>query len=656
MATSPILDVSNVILPNQVNSVDNTGARAIAGAANTVVEIGTDYLTDNLGTDLNNATDEAVLAAQAQQQATNQPLSSDAIASILGDKGGAAKVDEDATMRPFLEKLAKASSAEKQGAIDGTELKIRHEQILRDYISRHPRLAGQFIQATGQTLGYNPLGSEIDALTAKSGQGGAPTDPRSYIEKQYDALADELNISPTDKYRDPINWYRRVEKEASFKEKLDSDTRQFQRTTLTDQIDDLSAKQAAQRFAPNAARNILNQVTNIISQIPTTPDGKTGAIDAGSLNKMRESIMAGKAAFVQQFSEMTNGRYGNEWVQSNLGNVLSYFDFAASQADPKKALEDVNRGLEAQVDNFYLKFPSFQTQSVILKAISQVPNDSPLADALKAKLGSKVWSSMAVQLGAAWDATNPAEGTNPPPTPTIIPPPTSMNLAPKEVSQAEIQTIRGLRTIMTNALNQPDPEAKRLGALGGIRMAASAATQYLQTKDNVAPAPAVVWELTSLVGSDEYFDALGQPGISRVEKAKFIDPVDKAMTSETDNLFGNVARDMQTAIHTNKYRGFLIGYGRGDQTLPAGEFLQVVWSGGRAQFKAVPPNNVKARQLADTSPLDPLVATMNAKYSERLTQLVRAKAHIAGSKDYAGSTNEAAIRLNQRFISTANGG
>lgn len=665
MATSPILDVSNVVFPNETNGTgQNRTAESIKQIGDLAVETGTQYLEDSLEGDLTDATDQAVLDQAAKNQAANQPLSSDVIASILGDTSaqGASKVDADESMRPFLEKLAKSKQAASQGAIDGTELKIRHEQILREYISRHPRLAGKFVQAAGSTLGYNPIGSELDALmgVGEKNKDGTPRDPRSYIEKQYDALADELNISPTEKYTDPINWYRMVEREASFKQKLDSDTRSFQRKQLTDQNDEFDTKEQMREIAPNKARDLLGQVRGFIDGLPTQSNGQTEGVASGSLQAAKDSILAGKQAFVQQLVELSHGRFGADYVTQNYGHVLAYFDYAAQQADPKKAMDDVNRMLEAQVANgLYLRFPNFKTQEAIIKMVGAIPDDSPLGASLRSQLSSQVWASMANQMGAAWNATLNETGTEipspqvPPAEQTLVPPPISQRQQGPATTRIQQETIRGMRTVLGNGLASPSgSEARRVATVGAIRTVASAANEYLNTKDRRAPAKSVVWEWTSLAASDEFYKALSEPGISRVDKGLMTKPIDDALTSETLELFRNVSTSMNETVHTQDYKGFMMGYGRGDQQYPAGNFIQLQWSKGHAVFVPAESNNVRVKESGvKTNQVTKIATDLNTKFSEQLTALVRAKAHISGTNDYSHSTSDAAQLLNNVYIS-----
>lgn len=662
MATNPILEASNVVFPNEANSVDNTTAAAYAKVGDVVATAVSDHIEGNLQEDLTDATDVAVVEELTKRQSLNQPMSSDVIATILGDEGGGSKVDEDQTMRPFLEKLAKSKQAERQGAIDGTELKIRHEQILREYVARHPRLAGRFIQAAGNTLGYNPIGSELDALFGKGERNadGTPKDPRSFIEKQYDQLADELNISPTEKYTDPINWYRKVEREASYAENTNILQRQYQRTQVTQQLSDAQALEKVRAFAPGHARQILNQVQGFVNNLPTSPNGQGQGIQAGSLQAAKDAMQAGRQAFVQQIVELSGGRYNADWVQQNFGHVLGAFDYAMTQADPKKAMDDVNRYLEAQVaTGLYLRFPNYKTQETIIKSIASIPSDSPLSEALRAQLSSSVWTSMATTLGAAWDGTNEGDTDHVPmPAPTVIPPPVSQRLTPENRTRVQLETIRGMRSVLGNALSSKEgTEERRVGTLGAIRAVSSAAQEYLATKDRQAPAKSVVWEWTNLAASDEFLKAVKQPGISTVDKGLMTKPIDDAMNSEVMETFRQLSVDMNKAAYNRDYQGWLIGYGRGAQSYPVGQFVSLEWKNGRATLVPAGENNTRIKETGvKPNQVNAFTVEMNKKYGEQLTNMIRAKAHIQGTDDYSMATLEAAQSLNSVFVSVGNGG
>jgi hypothetical protein len=210
-----------------------------------------------------------------------------------------------------------------------------------------------------------------------------------------------------------------------------------------------------------------------------------------------------------------------------------------------------------------------------------------------------------------------------------------------------------MRTILTNGLKSPEgSEDRRVATVGAIRTVAAAANEYLSTKSRQAPAKSVVWEWASLAASDEFFKALSEPNISKVDKGLMTKPIDDALSSETLELFRNVSVDMNQTVHTQAYKGWLLGYGRGDQQFPVGNFLTVRYSKGHVVFEPAGDNSTRVRESGvKVDQVANIASQLTTKFGEQLTALVRAKAHISGSNDYLHSTSDAAELLNHVYIS-----
>ena len=168
MASNPLLQTSSTIVGQDQQLPADNGGQALAQAGANIVEAVAGMKTRALQNDLQAVTDEAIAVHQAQAEAAKGPITSDIIAKAIGGTSDQVDDPDNAVIRPVLESIARLKLANEQGTINVDELKIRQENILRQAIARHPAFAAQFIQGAGQQLGYNPIGSTIDALADRS--------------------------------------------------------------------------------------------------------------------------------------------------------------------------------------------------------------------------------------------------------------------------------------------------------------------------------------------------------------------------------------------------------------------------------------------------------------------------------------------------------
>jgi hypothetical protein len=71
-----------------------------------------------------------------------------------------------------------------------------------------PGFAAELVQAAGQALGYNPIGSQLEAMESQLRAGSeGPSGPKNEVEKYYDEQADKLAIDRSQKWSDPVGYY-----------------------------------------------------------------------------------------------------------------------------------------------------------------------------------------------------------------------------------------------------------------------------------------------------------------------------------------------------------------------------------------------------------------------------------------------------------------
>ena len=87
-----------------------------------------------------------------------------------------------------MQLLARAKTS---GTTSDSGVKIRAERLLREAINRNPGLAPEFKMIAQDTLGYNPLGAELDAMTELQ---AAASEQSTKIYETYVAQAKSWNL------------------------------------------------------------------------------------------------------------------------------------------------------------------------------------------------------------------------------------------------------------------------------------------------------------------------------------------------------------------------------------------------------------------------------------------------------------------------------
>lgn len=132
-------------------------------------QIHTDVQVDRLKGELQTGLKDFVAAEEAEhviglsQQA---PMLEEQTAEFFKDSG-AAPAEEAALLTDMRQRIKTWDTAFKQKRISASEFKIKMDSTLKKYINMNPSIASELRQAASGSLGFDPTGSELDAIFAQ---------------------------------------------------------------------------------------------------------------------------------------------------------------------------------------------------------------------------------------------------------------------------------------------------------------------------------------------------------------------------------------------------------------------------------------------------------------------------------------------------------
>ena len=523
MADNPLLGYADVNVAQSERLPPSGAGELLSNAATSVVGAVADSQTKSLQANLQGESDAFVAEAIARQDQMDSPLTDDAIAKAIGADVEDLNSDQGKIVKPVLEQIAKLKLAEEQGVIDVSELKIRQENILRQAVARHPAFTDQFIQGASTQLGYNPIGAQIDALTAEGrASKGSPDDPRSYLEKQYDALGETMGLNPTLKVRDPVSWYSKIHNEAQAREAISNKKREVDLLVATREFGTEKATAALGSWWTANSRKYISAALGAAAQVAASTTGKAGAdaISSGSLQKQKEAIAAAKAKMITD-AQTAMGPYaqwmGPDKIQGAVAPVAAMFDAALASAEPAKVLEGMKMIVDSGVyRDVYLKYPGIAAFEPIARILGNLPKDSPFSASISQDLGRKYSAGIAAMLGGVINDSSQLWTTDGFPTS----PATNLNFdSNNEDDYAKVTTkvISGITDALVNSSKSPDIKVRVAARIGALNMVGSYAQDYknYMTKHAMGQVPprSVVDPWINLMASNEYRDTVGDPSI-----------------------------------------------------------------------------------------------------------------------------------------------
>lgn len=117
------------------------------------------------------------------------------------------------TLQDFQRQMDSLEAASQQGTRSMTNLKIRQERILREYMARYPMLTDQFNAAATGVLGYSPLGAEVraaDEAVRAAGRSGMGAVTSFYLQR-----AEDLKIDTTLYLTDPERFWGELQERSA---------------------------------------------------------------------------------------------------------------------------------------------------------------------------------------------------------------------------------------------------------------------------------------------------------------------------------------------------------------------------------------------------------------------------------------------------------
>jgi hypothetical protein len=230
--------------------------------------------------------------------------------------------------------------------------------------------------------------------------------------------------------------------------------------------------------------------------------------------------------------------------------------------------------------------------------------------------------------------------------------------------QAQV-TRDGVKLLYDNVKELPKDIYSRRGF---VRSLTTFSEQYtrLRDKSNKVPDKETSLKVVEMIATDEFKDIVLDPAVSPNEFKNTTKLAEMVGTEFVDTVL-DIGADLKgkqappVPIPGNEvnfadpYAGYTAGVrdNRGQNDVPLGMMINLTWQGDRAVLGLVPENSVLGLQFpVNRDILKGQVDKLNAKYSKRLTNLVRANAHSTPTDNYAASAayldeqlNNARVRL-----------
>lgn len=223
--------------------------RGIAQLGEVVKKIDTEYQKGKVASELE---------AERQQFLEESYQSDEArVDNALFDEDPNKPMDEQ--LASFQEKLSRLSAAKSSGSIGATELRIRQEKILREHMASRPDLAEEFVRVSQLTQGYNPIGSEVDALEAA--QQNAGKYEREMLE-QARARFIQLGVNPALALTHPQEFYRQGLEMANAAQKTQVLLNQYTFEETGNKLEDIELQRAFHKTVADGALAALPSAVN----------------------------------------------------------------------------------------------------------------------------------------------------------------------------------------------------------------------------------------------------------------------------------------------------------------------------------------------------------------------------------------------------------
>lgn len=346
-----------------------TGAEAIAAGVEGVALAGAEFaqqkLTNRLEDELMQAQDEALAQVQAKIQAPESE----------GGTGGLTE-GEAMSLQEFTDRMADLQSAANQGTSTMTQLKIKQEQILRDYMSRYPALRPRFQQAAQGVLGYSPIGAQVRAAeAAEQAAGGAGMPPiMSLMMNQ----AVQAGVDATLLVRNPTEFWAQAQHKLALRQQVTTTDQALAHLKGQADLQVLTSQPEWAQFTASMSelmwgeelRPVIDQFYNDLQLTPDmSPSQRASRIEAaisdGRYRDMQLGLQQEKERWLADMYERYQGSIGTVNVNGQRISAMTYEQFRertqpiqdqynwaiANLGDPKamEAMEMFNKARSARI-------------------------------------------------------------------------------------------------------------------------------------------------------------------------------------------------------------------------------------------------------------------------------------------------------------------
>lgn len=372
LPTPGIEVLSEPNLPQPSETTDYFGEE-VGNAVGTALELAhankVGRVTDSLAAELDTETNN-------WWQETHEAIAAPNVADIFN-------VDEEdlqAAPQPvqeLMEEVARQRLAADQGAITGTELKVRHEATLRKYLNRHPELTTELQTAAGQTIGYNPLGAHIDQMM----ESFAATQGKTGEEwAALDKYADAVGVDMTLKSINPVGYYTQLVDFARRDTEYEYLNRELNITKVQKEARNIVEME---RFRRVVGSNIMGRAGGLVGKISRMAQaaGIGGKADFAEIvpalrNEVAAFNLATRTSVMRDFPEITQ-----EQLDAFMGPIEQNMELAmksTSVEEMQNALQLYRTQAQAQI---YAEFPEVAN----LEMVSELTRGLPQIEGLLMK-------------------------------------------------------------------------------------------------------------------------------------------------------------------------------------------------------------------------------------------------------------------------------
>jgi len=381
----------------------------------------------------------------ARQEAITNDLTSrlldeqtDFLANIPDDIGDPVLSGLDLEGKSVVEQFtavhARLQDAAEQGTVPVTELKIRQERILRDYMRRYPQLTDQFQRAAAGHLGYNPIGAEINAL-AQANQ--LRQSQALDIMKMVHQAAKEAGVNPMLMLSHPDLYFESAWQALSDVEDLARLDRNLKAANAEGAMSTIQARRHLRSghggimygIQQDIMQTIASEVgramghggqealswAETIAKVP--PEELKGLLESGFGDQLRVRLTEARYEFVQAMRSewFSNSDMTVPQLMDELRPQLELYDFAIANISDAKLAERLNSLATTAKSDLFVRFPELHGMMIL----AEIMNNEKIAAAihLRGTLGTAITESVGdifrEILGGRNRSPGPGAGTDP---------------------------------------------------------------------------------------------------------------------------------------------------------------------------------------------------------------------------------------------------